>query len=93
MARALQYAERDGPLPRRLEVLHLVKLFGAHSIYGRPIGYHEVRDMLMQADVVSAFQEREKENNWAAWAVNNPYKSKLLEGALSARLLIDGEKQ
>lgn len=81
MARAYAYAAGDGPAPMELQALRAIDRFGAPSIWGRPLGVGEVTRMGAVERIVAAFHARQKSENWAAWAHDNPEANGLLNYA------------
>lgn len=82
IAAAYRYADGEGDLPRELELLSYIDRFGL-GIFGRAPGVRELRAMTYAENVVKAYRERAKAENWAAWASANPGKARLLEAGAS----------
>ena len=83
MALAYAYAEGDGPEPDELIAGRLVDRFGAAAVYGRPLGYGELKRMLTAENIVNAYRARDASANWAQWATENPELNRLLNEAMS----------
>lgn len=65
-------------MPRELELLRHIDRFGL-GVLGRTPGAGELRRLLQAEAVVKAYYERNRSENWAAWAGQNPYKAWLLD--------------
>ena len=81
MAAAYAYADGDGAMPREIETLRFIDRFGLGAL-GRPPGAGELRRMAMAENVIKAYQERNRAEDWATWAHNNPEKARLLSAAM-----------
>ena len=67
-----------GPLSRELSLLRYVDRFGAMAVFGRTPGAGELKSMALAENVVNAYHDRAKAENWAGWARENPELNKLL---------------
>jgi hypothetical protein len=64
-------------------MLSYIDRFGL-GVLGRAPGAGELKRMVTAENIVKAYRERERAENWAAWAKDNPELAKALE--LGARL-------
>jgi hypothetical protein len=64
-------------------MLSYIDRFGL-GVLGRAPGAGELKRMVTAENIVRAYREREKAENWVAWAQANPELAKALE--LGARL-------
>jgi hypothetical protein len=78
MAAIYAYAEGDGPIPDELVLARSIKQYGAEAIFGRTLSFHEVRMITLAENIYNAYQERQRSENWAVWAHDNPKKAELL---------------
>jgi hypothetical protein len=81
MSSAYQFAEGDAPATDELILGWAVDKYGAQSVYGRTLSFHEIRTLDMAANVVNAYHERMRSENWAEWAEKNHAKARLLNAA------------
>ncbi len=88
MAAAYRYARGETDPPAEIITLGYIDRFGAQAIYGRPLGYGEMRRMIVAENVVKWHKERSVAENWAAWANENHDKAALL--AECERLIQNG---
>lgn len=88
MSSAYQFAE-GGPATDELILGWSVEKYGAQAVYGRTLSFHEIRMMDLADNIVKAYHERKRSENWAEWAENNRTKSRLLNNA--ARLAEEDE--
>jgi hypothetical protein len=92
MALAYLFADGDGPEPRELDALRAIRTFGAQAVWGRPVGVGEIRRMTFAERIVGAYRSRDKHpDGWAAWAAANPILNRLLNAAMLAAGVDDGE--
>lgn len=84
MARALAYAQGDGPAPVELEMLQMIDRFGVTAILGPTPGAGVLRRLLGVERIVSAFRAREASENWAEWAAQHRADNALLTRATRA---------
>lgn len=75
---AYAYAEGVGEIPRELQLLGYADRFGVEAVYGRMPGAGELRAMVLAENVVTAYHSRQKSENWAKWAQENPDMNRLL---------------
>jgi len=80
---AYAYAQGDGPLSDELLAGQLITRFGAQAVYGRSLGYGELRRIWYAEAVVSAYHERARASDWVAWAQQNPQLNSLLLSAMN----------
>ena len=85
MAAAYAYAD-GGPISNELLLLQYSDRFGAQAVIGSPVGAGELKRMIAAENVISAYQERARNKNWATWAKENPNKAALLEIALVSEI-------
>ena len=90
MTSAYAYAEDGGQIPDELVLVRSVEKYGAQAVYGRPLSFHEIRMMTLADNVVDAYRERARSDNWAKWAQANPGKARLLS---EAAMLYDAEDE
>jgi len=90
IAAAYEYAENPGATPPRWLVLkRRITDYGVEAIMGRSwLGVSEIAKMEASQRVVGAYVDRQKSQNWAEWAKQNPADAELL--ALAARITADG---
>ena len=86
MARAYAFAKGDGPLPTEIRLANVVQRFGSESVYGRPLGAKEIRQMELSENVIMFFREKYAQSNQAEWANQNPYANDLLMHALKCAI-------
>ena len=94
MARAYAYAKGDGTLPEELRLARLVERFGAQSVYGRPLGAREIRNMELVENIIYWYQQKEAQNNQAEWANTYLAENAMLMHALKCAVdlgYIDGK--
>lgn len=84
MAAAWRHAEEGEPAPPEYVALQYIDRFGAAAVYGRTLGAGELRRMVLVENVIKAHQGRERAENWAKWAQENPQASELLARAAKA---------
>lgn len=84
MARALRYAQGDGPAPPELEQLALADRFGAAAVFDGQPGVGEMRRMLVVERIVAAWRGREASESWANWAATHRAENALLTRATQA---------
>ena len=77
MSSAYQFAE-GGQATDELILGWAVSKYGAQSVYGRTLSFHEIRMMDLADNVVQSYHERKRSENWAEWAEKNPQKSRIL---------------
>lgn len=88
MSSAYQYAE-GGAVTDELILCWAVEKYGAQSVYGRMLSFHEIRMMDLADNIVRAYNERKRSDNWAAWAENNHIKARILN--IAGRLAQEDE--
>lgn len=81
MSSAYEYAEGEGPVTDELVLAWAVEKYGSQSVYGRTLSFHEIRMMDMADNIVRAYYERSRSDNWAEWAEKNHAKARLLNAA------------
>ena len=77
-AAAYAHAQHDDPLPFDLVMLSYIDRFGAQSVLGRPLGFGEIQRMLHAENIIKWTIQRNKAENWATWANQNPDKNATL---------------
>jgi hypothetical protein len=87
MLSAYAYAE-GGAIPDELVLARSIDRFGVQAVYGRVMSFQELRMIILAENVVNAYHERAKAENWAVWAESNPGKAEVLAvaGKLYAQL-------
>jgi hypothetical protein len=81
MVAAYAHADAGDPIPDELILARAVEKYGAQAIFGRMLSFQEVRSMGLAENIVNAYGERKKSDNWAEWSENNPSKARLLNTA------------
>ena len=81
MAASYAYAEEGGQMPDELILARTVDKYGAQAVFGRILSFHEIRMMTLSDNVVTAYTERARSENWAQWAEANPGRARLLNAA------------
>ena len=81
MAASYAYAEEGGQMPDELILARTVDKYGAQAVFGRILSFHEIRMMTLSDNVVTAYMERARSENWAQWAEANPGRARLLNTA------------
>jgi len=76
---ALAWARGElSELPEDIEAGRLIERFGVQAVYGRPLGYGEMRRISIAEGIVQAYRSRDnyhdKDNseNWSEWAARFP---------------------
>ena len=77
MSSAYAFAE-GGPATDELITGWSIVKYGAQAIYGRAMSFHEIRMLDLADNVVRAYMERAKSDNWVKWANDNPEKARIL---------------
>jgi hypothetical protein len=80
MSSAYAFAE-GGEATDELILGWAIDKYGAQAVYGRTLSFHEIRMLDLADNVVRAYKERERSDNWAEWAENNKSKSRILAQA------------
>ena len=80
MSSAYAFAE-GGPATDELITGWAIAKYGAQAIYGRAMSFHEIRMVDLADNVVRAYKERQRAENWAKWAEENPVLSRILSQA------------
>ena len=80
MSSAYAYAE-GGEVTDELVLAWAVGKYGAQAVFGRTLSFQEIRVMDIADNVFRAYRERERSDNWAKWAQDNPDKARLLAQA------------
>ena len=62
--------------------LNYIDRFGAQAVMGRNLGYLELRHMVLAENVLNAYNNRAKSQEWATWAKENPEQAELLAEAV-----------
>jgi len=86
---AYQYAagikNADGipsPQPKELLLLSYVDRFGVEAVTGNKIlSFGTARRMIIAENIVEAYRDRKRAENWGEWAEKNPSASALLKQA------------
>jgi len=81
MAASYAYAEEGGQMPDELILARTVDKYGAQAVFGRILSFHEIQMMTLSDNVVTAYMERARSENWAQWAEANPGRARLLNTA------------
>lgn len=86
MAKAYAFAEapEDHNPPPEYILLQQVDRFGAQAIYGRALGYGELRRMTTAETIIKSYNERKAASSWAEWAEANKGRAELLQIAMLA---------
>lgn len=87
MASAYIYADggRNDP-PKYVMLSNSVSAYGAQAVFGRPLGNWEVRMMNIASNVTSAYKAKQRAENQAEWAKENPGRENTIALALEAAL-------
>ncbi len=72
MSSTYAYAEGEAQIPDELVLARTVERFGTQAVFGRILSFHEIRMMTLAENVMNAYQERKRSENWAEWAEKNP---------------------
>jgi hypothetical protein len=72
---------KGDPTPNELITGWAINKYGAQAVYGRAISFHELRMLDLADNIVRAYKERERAEDWAKWAEDNPEKNRLLAHA------------
>ena len=78
MVAAYAYADEGGQIPDELVLARSVDRYGVQAVFGRTLSFHEIRMMSLADNIVNAYQERKRSDNWAQWAEANHGKAELL---------------
>ena len=81
MVSAYAYADGGDQIPDELVLARSVERYGAQAVFGRILSFHELRMMTLSDNVVNAYNERQRSDNWAQWAEANHGKARLLAEA------------
>jgi len=81
MVASYAYAEEGDQMPDELILARTVDKYGAQAVFGRILSFHEIRMMTLSDNVVTAYMERARSENWAQWAEANPGRARLLNTA------------
>jgi hypothetical protein len=81
MVAAYAYADAGDQISDELVLARTVEKYGAQAIFGRALSFQEVRSMSLADNIVKAYGERNKSDNWAEWSASNPSKARLLNTA------------
>jgi len=81
MVASYAYAEEGGQMPDELILARTVDRYGAQAVFGRILSFHEIRMMTLADNVVTAYKERARSENWKEWTENNPGKAHILNTA------------
>ena len=65
-------------MPMEFEALRMVDRFGTPAVFGRSLGYGELRRMALTENIVRAFEARQKSPNFVAWEIEHPDETRLL---------------
>ena len=76
---------KDAPQPTEIKAGRLIDRFGAPTVYGRPLGYHEMRRILL-AESVEHVCRKWNEKGSGKWFAEHPDDTRLLEWARKAYL-------
>jgi len=87
MASAYIYADggRENP-PQYVMLSNSVQAYGAQAVFGRPLDVWEIRMMNFASNVMSAYRDKMRAENQAAWAKDNPDRENTLARALKVAL-------
>lgn len=82
MAAAYNYCEGDGPKPGLLTLAEYINRFGVEAVMGRSVlSAGELKRMVVTENIVYAYRERARAENWAKWTQENPDKAQFLNEA------------
>lgn len=82
------YAEGSSPRPEELIIAGYIDRFGAQAVLGRVLSGGELRRIAQAENIVQAYRDRQKSENWAKWAQDNPEQAAVLN---EAERLANGE--
>lgn len=90
-AAAYWYAD-GGPASQEIRLLNYIDRFGVEAVMGRrQLGAGEIRRMLIAENIVTAYNARAKNENWAEWTERNKGLSRLLNESMKlAQEMEDG---
>ena len=88
MSSAYAFAEGGTPTDELITGWAVAK-YGAQAVYGRAMSFNEIRMLDLADNVVRAYKERQRAEEWAKWAEDNPEKARLL--AVAGRLAQEDE--
>jgi hypothetical protein len=81
MTAAYEHAA-GGQYSFEIELLRKIDRFGVKAVLGRDVlFFNEMLRFTVAENVLIAFQNRERSDNWAAWANENPQAAELLSKA------------
>lgn len=81
MADAYGYAS-EGRRSPEIEKLRRIERFGLEAITGRPVFLHRDYVRLVTVEnIAAAYADRQRAENWAAWASEHPGMEKILNEA------------
>ena len=64
---------------KELDTLAKIDRFGIMAILGRPTFYFgELRRLILAENILYAYRDRRKSENWAEWTESNPIMAKVL---------------
>lgn len=66
-------------MPMELEAAYRIQHYGAEAVFGRPLGYGEMRRMTLAENIVADFEARRKSGNWVSWEIEHPDEADLLK--------------
>ena len=82
---AYRYADDGGTPPREIVLASLIEDYGVAAVMNRNyLGAGEINRMRTAKAVIRIYQERQKAQNWAAWARENPEDCGFLNSAMKA---------
>lgn len=77
MSSAYAFAE-GGTVTDELILGWSIDKYGTQAVFGRTLSFHEIRMLDLADNVVKAYRERERSDNWAEWAEKNHAKARIL---------------
>jgi len=92
---ALAWARGElSELPEDIEAGRLIERFGVQAVYGRPLGYGEMRRINLSESIVQAYRSRDNyrdkdgAENWSEWSARFPEMNARL---IAAEIIDSGE--
>jgi hypothetical protein len=72
-------------MPAELQLLHYIERFGVQAVTGRLVlGAGELRRMTAAENIVRWYRERARAENWAAWAAEHTWESRILNDIMKS---------
>ena len=82
---AAAYMVADGSpitLSPELLLLREIDRYGVSAVMGRSLSHNEILRLRAAESVISAYNEKYAQEDWAKWAQDNPEKDKILAKAM-----------